>query len=154
MGGSFSIGAPTALDPEEAWAPLTGSGVFSISDPLGHAISASLTLADVDVWNPGPSYGLAHTLNTVNVVNFSGYTGTDARLSQLNGRNAVFNLAFQFADPGPSLSDLMAPGSIQTTFNGTVSLVAIPEPSVSAVACSVAALACAARRFRRPRVIA
>lgn len=137
----FAVGTISPVDVNETDAPVSGPAAFSITDSLGHAITATLTLGDVDVWNPGPSYGAVNTVGAVNLLSFSGYTGTDPRLAQLAGRSAVFSLDFQFANPGPSLAQLMADGASSTTsFNGTVSLVAVPEPPYTALGLSAASL--------------
>ena len=143
------------MAPDEASAPVSGSGSFSIKDSLNNAITATLTLVNVDVWKPGAnaSSGELNNVNAVNLLSFSGYAGTDSRLTQLAGRSALLYLTFQFTNPGLSLSELMADGSHATSYNGTVSLVAIPEPSTTALGFALVSLFVVVARHRHRKFV-
>ena len=155
LSGQFSVGTISPAGPNMARAPVSGQGLFSIADGQGQSISATLTLGDAFVYRPADSFGSLNSLGTVNLVNFSGYSGTDTRLAQLAGRSAVFNLSFHFDNPGPSLSQIFAPGANSaTTFNGSVTLVAIPEPSSVALGLALAAFALVVLRHRPDRLAA
>ena len=82
-------------------------------------------------------------------------TGTNPGLALLAGRDAVFNFSFQFPGATPTLANLTATGAENaTSFNGTVSLVAIPEPPYAAIGLAAPALVIAGLRLRRRPVVA
>jgi hypothetical protein len=126
INGTFTLGAVTTAGAVQE-APVSGTGMLSISDGTPSAFTATLT------WSSALTIGTSGALNPygqINLSNFS-YSGTNAALlalaSNTSGTDAV---SFQFL-PATALAQLTADGTTHsTTFSGSVS--AVPEPATYA----------------------
>ena len=125
--GTFTVGTIATAGLLQT-APLTGTGVFSLTDSASNVLSATLA------WNDIYTYGATGGLNPSNTLNLTGWTygGSDpAFLDIFGGSDRTVNLSFQFS-PGKSLTQLMATGSDkQTTYAGSFSMT--PEPATLAL---------------------
>jgi len=141
--GLFSIGSITANGPLQE-APVTGTGVLSISDGTPNLFTATLA------WSSSLTVGTAGILNPngeSNLSNFS-YSGTNVALQALaRNTSGIDTLSFQFL-PGLSLAQLTTDATTHaTTFSGSIA--AIPEPATYAALMGAVALAGVAWRRRR-----
>lgn len=120
IGGTFTIGAITTFGGLQT-APVTGTGVFQITDKSANLFSA--TVAWVDIFTLGGSGGINSGL-AANLTNIT-YTGSDLDLlALLNG--ATTNITFQF-NPAKSLTALTTEASNTTSYSGSIS--PVPEPA-------------------------
>jgi hypothetical protein len=142
--GTFNVGAITTAGILEI-APVTGTGTFSITDPVGKVLSA--TVAWNDVFVVAGSQGGLNTGNTANLTGWT-YGGTYLPLLQIkNGADQSANISFQF-NPSKTLAQLMANGADnKTTYSGSFS--AVPEPSTFVLMAGGALGLLAVGRLRR-----
>lgn len=124
IGGTFTVGAITPAGPLQT-APLTGTGTFSLTDPGGQVLSATL------VWNDIYTYNATGGLNSEGAFNLTqwAYAGTYA--SFLDIKNNILDqssdLSFQF-NPARKLSQVLISGAdTQTTYSGSYTMA--PEPA-------------------------
>jgi hypothetical protein len=123
INGTFTVGAITTAVALQT-ASLTGTGTFSLTDPDGKVLSATL------VWNDIYTYGATGGLNPENAPNLTQWTYSGSYQSFLDIKNAQdqsSNLTFQF-NPAKKLGQLMATGAdTLTTYSGSFSMT--PEPA-------------------------
>jgi hypothetical protein len=123
INGTFTVGTITTAGLLQT-ASLTGTGTFSLTDPGGQILSATL------VWNDIHTYGSTGGLNAEDALNLTQWTYGGAYPSFLNiknGQDQNSDLTFQFS-PAKKLSQLMATGAdTLTTYSGSFSMV--PEPA-------------------------
>jgi len=123
INGTFTVGPVTTAGALRT-ASLTGTGTFSLTDPGGQVLSATLA------WNDIYTYGANGGLNPESALNLTGWTYSGSYPSFVdikNGQDQSSDLTFQF-NPGKNLSQLMATGAdTQTTYSGSFSMT--PEPA-------------------------
>ena len=123
INGTFTVGTIATVGLLQT-APLTGTGTFSLTDPGGQVLSATL------VWNDIYTYGSTGGLNPEIALNLTGWTYSGSYqpfLDIQNGQDQSSNVTFQF-NPAKTLSQLMATGAdTLTTYSGSFSMV--PEPA-------------------------
>ena len=123
INGTFTVGSVTTAGLLQT-ASLTGTGTFSLTDPDGDVLSATLA------WNDIYTYGSTGGLNPEGTANLTSWTYSGSYPSFLditNGQAQSSDLTFQF-NPGKNLSQLMATGAdTKTTYSGSFSMT--PEPA-------------------------
>ena len=123
INGTFTVGPITTAGALQT-ASLTGTATFSLTDPDGKVLSATLA------WNEIYAYGATGGLNPEAAANLTQWTygGSDQSFLDIkNGQDQSSDLTFQFS-PGKTLSQLMATGAdTQTTYSGSFSMT--PEPA-------------------------
>jgi len=123
ISGTFTVGTITTAGLLQT-ASLTGTGTFSLTDPGGNVLSATLA------WNDIHTYGSTGGLNAEDALNLTQWTYGGSYPSFLNiknGQDQNSDLTFQFS-PAKKLSQLMATGAdTLTTYSGSFSMV--PEPA-------------------------
>ena len=128
--GTFTIG-PITVNGSRQQAAVSGIGQFSIYDSAGLAITADLIWVDILTrTNPATTLGKLDTLGTVNLTNFSGYTGSNARLQSFAGNSGDVVLTMAL-DHGANLTALVADGTtLINAYSGSASVessVAVPD---------------------------
>lgn len=149
MTGVYTIGNITTVGLDSS-APVTGSGLFEITDAQGDVFSANLTWVNINQLGTG---GYLNTVGTVNLTDIS-YSGSNSALLALaDDGSGIDVLSFQFI-PAVSLASLKD-SQHDTSFSG--SLTGIPQPAPSPDGGSTVALlgaatlmiGCARRKLRR-----
>lgn len=136
--GNFTIGQVTnsgfgAFQVEEA--PVTGTGILTISDGSAPAFTAVIS------WNSVATFGTGGALNAEGVTNITdfSYSGTNPLLEELAADHSGIAVAsFQFA-PAQDLDNLAGGSGGTTTYSG--SFEAIPEPGCYGMILGVLVLA-------------
>jgi hypothetical protein len=152
LGGtySYSLGSVVTTGQQQTAPLITSGGTLTITDAGLHMLTGSI--AGIDLTTSGTG-GIVNLDGTVNLTSVS-YSGTNADLMQLRDEAAVGGgvvaLTFQFI-PGQSLASLAGPNSDHTTsFSGTISASAVPEPSglILAAIGALAVLGCGAEGLK------
>jgi hypothetical protein len=138
LNGPFTYGpiTTTVTGPitAETASVLSPSGILSLSDGHGATLTGSVNFIDITTVNSGG--GLINDNLNVNLTGVA-YTGSDADLGFLKANQpGVLNLSFQFSigGNGETLQQLSTcPGGISTSYNGSISESAVPEPTTFAM---------------------
>jgi hypothetical protein len=131
--GLFSIGAISIFESPFTileTASVSGLGLFSITDLLGHSIAADLEWVDIVTTKfkaSDVSVGGVNTTGTVNLSNFSSYAGLDPRLLSFSGQPGTVTVSFQFSSPALSLSDLVTNGVVSSSSYSGQALIAVAD---------------------------
>jgi hypothetical protein len=130
ISGTFTIGTITTSGGVSS-APVTGSGVLSISDGSSD-LTADVTMSSINKFG---TIGMINPTEVANLSNFH-YTGTNADLSSLaGGINPTALLSFFSSQ---TLTQLKSGGStVNTGFSGALTAV-VPEPGTMVLAFAAA----------------
>jgi hypothetical protein len=113
---------------------ISPSGVLSLSD--GHGGTLTGTVDFIDITTINSAGGLINDNLNVNLTGVN-YTGGDADLGFLKANQpGVLDLSFQFSigGKGETLEQLSTgSGGISTSYNGSISVSAVPEPTTFAM---------------------
>lgn len=121
ISGTFTIGTIFSAGPLQQ-AAVTGSGQLSIFDSSGSAITADLVWEDIFTLDLGSTLGGLNTLGTVNLTNFSGYSGSNARLQSFTSNGGSIGLSLALGQ-GNTLIDLTADGATHANaYSGSVTV--------------------------------
>jgi hypothetical protein len=132
ISGTYTIGTITSPGGVPT-APVTGSGVLTIADGLGHDFTADITMSSI---NKPSSIGMINPNEVVNLSNMH-YTGSNSDLQSLanNGINPRALLAFFNSH---TLSQLKSGGqTVNTGFSGSL-MASVPEPGTIVLALAAA----------------
>ena len=124
VSGSYAIGAVTISGGNQS-APVTGSGTLTIHDGLGSDLTGGIT------WVTISSSGTAGALNIGGVINLStlAYSGTEADLLGLAASGSgIAVVSFTFI-PGKTVTELKGGIFDATSYSGTLTSAAVPEPT-------------------------
>jgi hypothetical protein len=123
--GPFNYG-PISTSGAIQSATATTPGNLFISDGTGYLQGL---VNFIDITTIGSAGGLVNASLQINLSDVT-YTGANADLQYLTANQpGVVDLAFQFAAGGLTLSELSAGPTYGTSYNGSISTVAVPEPS-------------------------
>ena len=152
ISGTFTIGPITAFGPLQQ-ATVTGSGQLSILDGSGSAITANLVWEDIFTLDLGSTLGGLNTLGTVNLTNFSGYSGTNARLQSFSNHGGSIGLSLSLGQ-GNTLTDLTADNTTHANaYSGSAAVestpLAVPDSPVGVWLAGIVWLGLAAVASRR-----
>ena len=139
---SFSTIGPITTQTATVISP---SGILDIYDGHGGTLSGTVNFIEISTLNQ-----IGGQLNGDLDFNVTGvsYTGTNPDLAYVNANQpGVLNLSFQFS-PGETLTQLSTgSGGASTTYNGSISVIAVPEPTTLAMS-GLGALAALGLTFR------
>ncbi len=124
VSGVFTIGAINIINATTQEAPVTGTGVFRITDENGVQLTANLEFVRIETAGTSGSLNENGAVNLSNVVYGGANTDLQAFLSATNSGIATSNFTFI---PARSLTSLTTDGSVRsTTFSGSAA--PVPEP--------------------------
>lgn len=124
VSGVFTIGAINIINATTQEAPVTGTGVFRITDENGVQLTANLEFVRIETAGTSGSLNENGAVNLSNVAYGGANTDLQAFLSATNSGIATSNFTFI---PARSLTSLTTDGSVRsTTFSGSAA--PVPEP--------------------------
>lgn len=125
--GPFSYSPITVLGPLQTATVIGPLGQLDIADNSGGVLQGTVNFIDVSTY--GQIGGFLNANVNVNLVNVT-YVGSNPDLQFLNANQpGSVDLSFQF-DPGMNLQELSSGnGGYGTSYSGSISVVAIPEPA-------------------------
>jgi len=145
-GGPFTYGAITisGISQDALVSPSTPSNLY-IADGSGYLQGL---VQFIDISTVGQVGGLINSQVLINLMNVT-YSGSNADLKFLTANQpGSVDLSFQFASGGLNLTQLSDGNVHSTSYSGTISAVAVPEPS-SLVMSALGGLGALGLAFRR-----
>jgi len=128
-GGPFNYGTIN-INGISQTATVSNPGMLYIADGGGYLQGA---VNFIDVGTVGQVGGLVNLQVMINLMNVI-YTGANPDLQFLTANQpGTVDLSFQFASGGMNLTELSAGPTYSTSYSGSISVVAVPEPSTLAM---------------------
>jgi hypothetical protein len=122
----FTIGAVTDFGGGTEFAPISGTGMFTIIDKTGHAFAGSVSWVDMITSDTFAGLNLDAVLN----LNSISYNGTEADLLAIkNIGGATDTITFTIDAATQNLTSLVSSPSTVGQFAGEIYAVAVPEPT-------------------------